>query len=365
MQATSSQTFRAKGWTVKRGPRKYEARWLDATGRRRAKSGFVRKSDADKFLKTALAEVKAIRQGDIAADRPATINALLDTFLEKHGRTVDVATEKKLRQQLKHVRTTFGTRNPDSLRKAELEDWRLDLSDGVRHGVFCAFRQVFAWASDPDRGLMERNPSNGIKNPKRKRHERADVHPFESWEDVEAVAAELDARYRAIPIVGAGTGLRPEELFGLHRADVDRENRRLHVRRRFTQGVVKPGTKTGAERFVPFGEKVLAALDSMPVRIDTPILFPAAKGGYIDLDSFRYREWKDAVRGAGIAPRRINDLRHTYATWSLTADVPAAKLAKMMGTSIAQIEDTYHRFLKSDEARYASALDSYGAAVNT
>jgi integrase len=57
------------------------------------------------------------------------------------------------------------------------------------------------------------------------------------------------------------------------------------------------------------------------------------------------------------------DLRHTYASWSLAADVPVAKLSKMMGTSIGQIEDTYHRFLKGDEARYGSALDSYGAAA--
>lgn len=306
---------------------------------------------------------KAIRSGSIAPTRPATVDALLDSFLEKHGRTIDPATERKLKQQLKHARTTFGSRQPDSLRKAEIEDWRMELSEGVRHDVFRAFRQALSWASDPDRGLMERNVSNGIRNPKRKRHERADVHPFESWDDVEAVAGELDARYRAIPIVAAGTGLRPEELFGLHRADVDRENRRLHVRRRFTGGVVKPGTKTGAERFVPFGEKVLAALDALPARIDTLVLFPAPRGGYIDLEKFRHREWSPALRAAGIDHRRVYDLRHTYASWSLAADVPVAKLAKMMGTSIGQIEDTYHRFLKGDEARYGAALDSYGAAA--
>jgi integrase len=228
--------------------------------------------------------------------------------------------------------------------------------------VFRAFRQALAWAADPDRGLLERDPSRGIRNPKRKRHERRDVFPFESWDEVEAVAAELDPRYRAIPIVAAGTGLRPEELFGLHRSDVDRDRRRLHVHRRFTGGAVKEGTKTGAERFVPFGERVLHVLDAMPIRIDTKILFPAPRGGYIDLEKFRYREWSPALRAAGLAHRRVNDLRHTYASWSLAADVPVAKLATMMGTSIAQIEDTYHRFLKTDEQRYATALDSYGVA---
>ena len=43
-------------------------------------------------------------------------------------------------------------------------------------------------------------------------------------------------------------------------------------------------------------------------------------------------------------------------------DVPSAKLALMMGTSIAQLEDTYHRFLKNDD-QYGAAVDGYGIAV--
>jgi hypothetical protein len=57
-------------------------------------------------------------------------------------------------------------------------------------------------------------------------------------------------------------------------------------------------------------------------------------------------------------------MRHTYASWSLASNVPAAKLALMMGSSISQLEDTYHRFLRADEARYGTALDAYGAAAN-
>ena len=349
----------SRGWVVRRGT-SYEARWVGHDGKRHAKRGFTQKKQAESFARQQAGETRKVLSGEVVADRPATVDALLDTFLERHGRFIDVATLRKLAQQLKHARSEFGSRKPDSIRKAECEDWKLTLPAGSAHDVFRAFRQALAWGVE--HGLCERNGTLGIRNPKRKRHERRDVTPFQSWDEVEAVAAELDERYRAIPIVAAGTGLRPEELFGLHRADVDKECGRIHVHRRATQGEVKPGTKTGGERFVPYGERVAAALESLPPRIDTPILFPAPRGGYIDVEKFRHREWVPALRAAGVAHRRLYDLRHSYASWQLAMGTPPAKLALMMGTSIAQLDDTYHRQLVSDDG-YGAAVDNFGKAV--
>jgi integrase len=241
-----------------------------------------------------------------------------------------------------------------------LEDWRETLPPGSRHGVFRAFRQALSWGAE--RGLVERNASIGIRNPKRKRHERREVHPFESWEEVRAVAAELDARFAAIPIVLVGTGLRPEELFGLHRADVDREERVLHVRRRYSGGELKKGGKTpGSVRAVPLRGAVLDALDGMATRIDTPILFPAARDGYIDIEKFRYRHWTPALEAAGVEHRRIYDSRHTFATWAIEAGIQLWHLATVMGTSVVQLEDTYARWLKRTDDHLRAAFDAYDA----
>jgi integrase len=59
---------------------------------------------------------------------------------------------------------------------------------------------------------------------------------------------------------------------------------------------------------------VLDALDAMPRRIETEILFPAPRGGYIDLERFRHREWTPALRAAGIDHRPVKAMRHTFAT---------------------------------------------------
>jgi integrase len=91
--------------------------------------------------------------------------------------------------------------------------------------VFRAFRQALTWAVA--RGLCDRDAGAGIRNPKRKGHDRRPVFPFETWEEVEEVCAQLD-RHRVMPVVAVGCGFRPEELFGLHRGRCSTHTTRRH-----------------------------------------------------------------------------------------------------------------------------------------
>jgi len=349
--------------SVVRKDRKWGARWYDDGGVRRFRGGFETKSAAREWLDSKVDDVAALRRGEIipVAHRPQTVDALLDAFLEKHGATVDPATKRKLERQLKQARSEFGNRHPDSLNRLELEDWRQTLAAGSRHDVFRAFRQALAWAAA--RSLSSRDATAGIRNPKRKRYERREIVPFESWEEVSAVADELDARYAAIPVFAVGTGLRPEEWIALERSDIDREARVVHVRRRYSGGQLKQGTKTVPERTVPLRQRVIDALDAMPPRIDTRILFPAPRGGYIDLERFRHREWTPALRAAGLAPRGPYTMRHTFATWAIESGVQLSYVATIMGTSVRELEDTYFRWLCRTDDHLRAAFDEYDAAA--
>ena len=150
----------------------------------------------------------------------------------------------------------------------------------------------------------------------------------------------------------------------LERSDVDRDRRIVHVRRRFSGGQLKAGTKTVPERVVPLRQRVLDVLDRMPARIDTPILFPAPRGGYIDLEKFRYREWTPALRAAGLTVRGPYTMRHTFATWAIeSGDVQLSYLATLMGTSVKQLEDTYLRWLRRTDDQLLAAFDAYDSSV--
>jgi integrase len=138
------------------------------------------------------------------------------------------------------------------------------------------------------------------------------VSLYLSGRDPALISAELDPRFAAVPLFAVDTGLRPEEWLALERRDVDREAGVITVERVYTQRRLKPCGKTSRQRRrVPLRQRVLDALDAIPTRLDSPLLFPAARGGHIDLEKFRHRQWTPALRSAGIPHRRIYDLRQT------------------------------------------------------
>jgi len=222
---------------------------------------------------------------------------------------------------------------------------------GNRHHAFRAVKQVLAQAERWE--WIEKSPARHVKNPKPKAPE---IEPLASWAEID----ELDPRFAAIPIFAVGTGLRPEEWLALTRADLDRAEGVVHVRRVYSQGRHKECAKTSRQRRrVPLRRRVLDALEAHPARLDVPLLFPASRGGHIELGKWRGRHWKPALRGAGIAHRRIYDMRHTYATWSLAAGVSLFTLPRRMGTSLAMIDAHYGHLAPDAEEQERLILDAY------
>lgn len=206
-------------------------------------------------------------------------------------------------------------------------------------------------------GLLDTNPGKAIPNPEPKRTE---ILPFATLAEVEAVSAELLQHYRAIPLVGALTGLRPSELLALERRDIDRQAKVLHVRRVLIGGELRPYGKTAhALRVVPLAEKALDALEAHPARIDTTLLFSTQTGTPIDLHRWRSRQWTPALRAAGLPHRGPYAMRHTFASWAIAAGLPTFEIAATMGTSLEQLSKTYAHLLPDSADRARVALDAY------
>jgi len=332
---------------------RWSARFYDEHGARRRQGGFATKTEAGEWLERRLDHVQALRRGDahaVARAEEITFAELADRYLAAHE--ADDVTIMKLRSQLASAVTKFGNRPIRTLRPDELAAWRKSIAN--RHHAFRALKQVLAQAERWE--WIERSPARHITNPKPKAPE---IMPFASWEEIEAITEEIDPRYAAIPIFAAGTGLRPEEWIALTRADLDRRDGVVHVRRVYTHGILKDCAKTSRQRRrVPLRQHVLEALDTLPPRLDSALLFPAARGGHIELGKFRSRHWTPALRAAGIEHRRIYAMRHTFASWALRDGVSLFYLSRIMGTSVAQLDATYGHLVPDSEDHIRGLFDA-------
>jgi integrase len=229
---------------------------------------------------------------------------------------------------------------------------------GHRFEATQALRQVLARAVGC--GLLDVNPAKlGVENPQRRYTEK---RPFDSWDELYALARRLGARYGPMVLVATATGLRPGNWLALEHQDIDREAQVVYVRRTFRYGRIKVPKTKASVRAVPLQAIALAALDELPPNPDRPLVFPSVRGGHLDLHNFRNRNWKPAQKTAGITPlRHVYDLRHTFATFALRAGISTFDLSRYMGTSPAMI-DRQHGHLARDGREHAiKLLDTYRA----
>jgi integrase len=351
---------RQRGSVVHRG-KAWGARWYDEEGARRFRSGFATKSEAREWVDQKVDEVEALRRGErLAPSEVPTVSELVDQFLLTHE--VDPATTDRLRYELKHATREFGDKRLDELRTPDIATWRTTLPARTRHQLFRSFRQVLEQAVTWQ--MIERNPSDRIRNRRVKLDEDREIKPFVSWEEVEAIAAEIVPAYRALPVFLVGTGMRPEEALALEWRDVDKREAVASIERVHSQGRTKVPKKSDRQRRrVPLRAKVLEALDGHPRRIDSRLVFPGHDGDYLKLKTFYLRQWQPALRAAGVAPRGVYACRHTFASWAIAAGVQLFYLSRIMGTSITQIDATYGHLVPDSEEYLRGLLDSYDSTA--
>jgi len=366
---------RAKPWQV---------RYRDPDGAQRSKS-FALKREADAFRATVEVDLRRGAYVDPQAGK-VTLTEFATEWLDRQ--TFDVPTRIAVESRLRtHVAPTIGNTELRTLRPSHVQAWVRGLSRDLAPsyvGLILGHVKAILHAAVDDQ-LIATNPaaSRSVKAP---RAERRKVVPW-TVEQVQTITAAHPERFRAIPMVAAGTGLRQGELFGIALEDVDFLRRTLHVRQQVRLIAGKPTLappKGGKVREVPLPESVAVALAEHLRRFPAgevtlpwgdldgepttrTLVFTGPKGASLDKNAHNERVWKPALRVAGIEPSRstgMHQLRHHYASVLLDAGVSIAALADYLGHGSPSVTlNVYSHMMPHTEDRARSAIDAAHADV--
>jgi len=211
-------------------------------------------------------------------------------------------------------------------------------------------------------GLLPVSPCDGVKLP---RIERTEMR-FLTTTEVDALAAAMDVRYRAVVLLAAYGGLRAGELFGLRAKRVDVLHRRVSIAETIVDvgghlHFGPPKTRAG-HRIVPLPRVAAEPLGehlATFARKPEDLVFTAPEGGPVALNVWRRRFWVPALEAAGLGHLRPHDLRHTaVALWIAAGAHPKEVAVRAGHTSVSFTLDRYGHLFPGSEEVLNDSLDS-------
>lgn len=176
--------------------------------------------------------------------------------------------------------------------------------------------------------------------------------------------------YKMLFRLALHSGLRKGELLGLQWDSVDLEKGTIHVREQFSHGAVTTPKTDAGRRYVPIDSDTAEQLKRWRAVVRQPVdgldlVFPTSTGHYQSASNVNSRGFKPALKAAGLPSSiRFHDLRHTYASMAIAADVPLNDLRIVLGhSSISVTADIYGHLVGSSHDRIRLAFAASSAAM--
>lgn len=351
------------GSVAKRPDGRYRARYRDPEGKERARH-FDRKVDADRWLISVEHSKLVGDYVDPSAGR-VTMRAYAETWRARqvHRQLTAEGVESILKN---HVYPHLGGRPLGSIRTADVQAWVKAVSEDLAPStveLIYRYLKTIMRAAVEDRVIPRSPCTKSVKLPKK---EGGRVVPLEV-DQVLRMAEALPERYRALVTLGAGSGLRQGEAFGLTVDRVDFLRRTVTVDRQLISAVGKapefgPPKTTASYRTVPVAQLVTDALAAHLAEFGPGpdgLIFTNGRG-----EAIRRAQWSPIWRPAATTaalPTRagFHALRHFYASALIAAGCSVKVVQEALGhAKAAQTLDTYSHLWPNDEDRARQAVEA-------
>ena len=189
--------------------------------------------------------------------------------------------------------------------------------------------------------------------------------PVATPEQVQALAAAMPSRWRALVLLAVSSSLRWGELMALTRDDLDLDARRVRVARSVSEDggrmEVGPTKSRAGVRTVALPAGVIpvlrAHLAEYSEKSGAGRVFVGVHGATMRRSNFAPM-WAKAIKRAGLAPGfRFHDLRHTGNTWAAGSGANLRELMERMGHSSTRAALIYLHAASDGHERIAEGID--------
>jgi len=306
---------------------------------------------ARELARAALARVRA--GGDPGAERRAardapTIEALAARHLQAHASRKRSGRNDEILWR-RHLLPAFGRLKVAALTRERIREWHAAHPQPATAnralevlGVAMGLAEDWGWRPAGS------NPARGVKaHPERQRRRYASADELarlrevmQRWE----AAGPLAIRWRFIQLVRLLllTGARLREVMNAEWTEVDWQRAVLRV-------PAERG-KTGASE-VRLSDRALAVLRGLEAAAGGSRWVVPGESGERPLVGYR-RMWLALLEDAGVADLRVHDLRHTFASYSLSGGQSLGVVGQLLGHRSTQTTSRYAH-LVDDAARAA------------
>jgi integrase len=179
------------------------------------------------------------------------------------------------------------------------------------------------------------NPASFVKKPSVRTRKAAEERL--TPEQLAVLFTHCSGRPRVVVRIAATTGMREGEIFGLRWRDVDLKGRLIHVCRQYTHGAMVEHKTDAANRDIGIDGKLATELTAWELqqkaerREDDSIVISTGTGEAISASNFLSRDFRPALKRAGLPRVNFHSLRHTAATILASSNIPPGTVHRILG----------------------------------